>query len=103
MNPIRLTGEMFGLRVHRARLFECHPFFMVPQSPSRQRDAIAVYGKLDGRELWTRKDGSQLRAPKGEAGRREASEAMGIDWMDWDGLRESIPPAYTEWIGRQLL
>ena len=28
---------------------------------------------------------------------------MGIDWMTRDGLRESIPPAYTEHIGRQLL
>jgi len=28
---------------------------------------------------------------------------MGIDWMDWDGLRESVPPAYTEYIGRAIL
>jgi DNA (cytosine-5)-methyltransferase 1 len=28
---------------------------------------------------------------------------MGIDWMTRDGLREAIPPAYSEHIGRQLL
>jgi DNA (cytosine-5)-methyltransferase 1 len=28
---------------------------------------------------------------------------MGIDWMGWDELREAIPPAYTEFIGTQLL
>jgi DNA (cytosine-5)-methyltransferase 1 len=28
---------------------------------------------------------------------------MGIDWMTWDELRESIPPAYTEFIGTQLM
>jgi DNA (cytosine-5)-methyltransferase 1 len=28
---------------------------------------------------------------------------MGIDWMDWDDLREAVPPAYTEWIGTRLL
>ena len=33
----------------------------------------------------------------------EASVAMGIDWMTRDELSESIPPAYTEWIGRQLI
>jgi DNA (cytosine-5)-methyltransferase 1 len=29
--------------------------------------------------------------------------AMGIDWMTWDELREAIPPAYTEFIGHELL
>jgi DNA (cytosine-5)-methyltransferase 1 len=30
-------------------------------------------------------------------------EAMGIDWMTLEELTEAIPPAYTEWIGTQLL
>jgi DNA (cytosine-5)-methyltransferase 1 len=32
-----------------------------------------------------------------------AREAMGIEWMTRDELREAIPPAYTEHIGTQLL
>lgn len=28
--------------------------------------------------------------------------AMDIDWMDCEGMREAIPPAYTEWIGQQI-
>lgn len=36
-------------------------------------------------------------------GWREAAAAMGIDWMKRDELTQAIPPAYTEWIGRQLL
>jgi DNA (cytosine-5)-methyltransferase 1 len=28
---------------------------------------------------------------------------MGIDWMNKSEINESIPPAYTEFIGRQLL
>lgn len=98
--PIRLTGEMFGLRVHRPRLFECHPMVMSPPPEPRQADPVAVYGKLDGRRLWTRTDGTELRAPTDVA---EAGEAMGIDWMEWDELRESIPPAYTEWIGAAMM
>jgi DNA (cytosine-5)-methyltransferase 1 len=98
--PIRLTGEMFGLRVHRPRLFECSFRASQPDTPPRQKRPIAVYGKMDGRRLWTRRDGSELRAPREL---REPSAAMGIDWMTWDELRESIPPAYTEYIGGQLL
>jgi hypothetical protein len=34
----------------------------------------------------------------------EAQEAMGIDWMPlWPELKEAIPPAYTEHLGRQML
>lgn len=98
--PIRLTGEQFGLRVHRARLFECSPFVLSPSPVSRQDNPVAVYGKLDGRRLWTRTDGTELRAP---SSLEEPSAAMGIDWMEWDELKEAIPPAYTEYLGRQLL
>lgn len=99
-NALRLTGEMFGLGVFRPRLFECSEFIMAPEAPPRQKNPMAVYGRLDGRRLWTRKDGSELRAPRTLA---PAAAAMGMDWCDWDGLREAIPPAYTEWLGAQLL
>lgn len=40
----------------------------------------------------------------GKATAAELRHAMGIDWMaDRFDLCEAIPPAYTEWIGRQFL
>jgi len=34
----------------------------------------------------------------------EAQDAIGIAWMPrWAELKEAIPPAYTAWIGKQLL
>ena len=32
-----------------------------------------------------------------------ARTAMGIDWMNWREISQAIPPAYTEFIGCQLL
>ncbi len=99
--PITLVGAMFGLRVHRPRLFQAGDFLLLqPSMPRRQRDAIAVYGRMDGRLLWQRKDGSRLTAVRLKS---DAEEAMGIDWMTWDELREAIPPAYSEFIGKQAM
>lgn len=98
-SPIELTGEMFGLRVHRPRYFESNMMLLAPPRPRRQENPVAVYGKNDQRRLWTRVDGSELHAATLE----EARDAMGIDWMDWDEIREAIPPAYCEYVGTQLL
>lgn len=34
---------------------------------------------------------------------KEAQRAMGIDWMGMSGLSQAVPPAYTEYIGKQLM
>jgi DNA (cytosine-5)-methyltransferase 1 len=98
--PLLLHGGMFGLGVDRPRLFETSwPAMTMLSAPAR--GVIGVYGREpDGRRLWTRRDGSQLRAA---ASVEEASAAMGITWMTWDELREAIPPAYTEYLGEQLI
>ena len=99
-NAIRLTGEMFALRVHRPRLFELSGFWMMaPSMKPRQKDSVAVYGKPDGRRLWDRADGTMLRAWRLEDGK----DAMGIDWADAHGIKEAIPPAYAEHIGNYAM
>ncbi len=99
-SPMSMHGGQFGIGVYRPRLFESNMLLTPPPKAPRPKDAAAVYGrKEDRRRLWTRRDGSELRA----ASLEEAREAMGMPWASWNGCREAIPPAYTEFIGRQLM
>jgi DNA (cytosine-5)-methyltransferase 1 len=100
-DPIKLSGGMFGLRVHRPRLFESNVLILAPSPAPPPRRHVGVFGKRpDGRRFWTRIDGTENRAARGLA---DAQDAMGMPWADWRGCAEAIPPAYTEYIGRQLL
>ena len=98
-NPITLHGGMFMLGIDRPRLFESNAPLMAYRAPA-VADPIGVYGKLDGRRLWTRTDGTEQRAARSLA---EAQAAMGIDWMEWNDLTEAVPPSFTEYVGRQLI
>lgn len=95
--PLMLCGSMFGLRVRRHRLFES-PVFLFSQECAHRRQGRPV-GVLSwgswGHEI---PSGGRLAASLADA-----QDAMGIDWMRRAELAEAIPPAYTEYIGRQLL
>lgn len=100
-NAFILHGGMFGLRVDRPRLFESNVLILTPAGAGRAVDPIGVYGKHhDGRLLFRRADGTEQRAA---SSLEEAREAMGMPWASWRGCAEAIPPAYTEFIGQQLL
>lgn len=106
--PITLSGASFGLRVHRPRLFESNVLLLAPARVGAPGDHIGVYGdRPDGRRLWTRTrlngDGRKRSHYRAARSTEDARDAMGIDWMEWRELAESIPPAFTEYLGRQLL
>ncbi len=101
INPITLCGSSFGLEVKRHRIFEMsHPPILVP--PCRHEEYEPQYPPA-----WNRTTPLRFRPISGGWGEPdlEADKAgMGIDWeMTRHELSESIPPAYTEWIGAQLL
>lgn len=108
ISPLLLCGSMFGLMVRRHRLFESSRLLLGqpcrhaeqerggPRYPScfRSKKAlregrrhlssvVQVYGNTPGKGLWR--------------------EAMGIDWMTSRELTQAIPPAFTEYIGHQLM
>ena len=101
-DPIVLCGSMFGLRVIRHRLFESNVALTVPAHPRHElvytRDKRkAHYGKLDEMTSPVMVNGG------GNCSIAAARDAMGIDWMTKAEINEAIPPAYTEFIGRQML
>ena len=96
-SPLLLCGSMFGLRVRRHRLFES-PVFMFGQ----ECDHIAQ-GRPVGVLNWGSWGHEIPRGGRMAASLADAQDAMGIDWMRRGELAEAIPPAYTEYIGRQLI
>lgn len=95
-----LCGSAFALGVRRHRRFWSSVGVMAPPcAHALQPRPIDVTG--NGRGSKQRLiDRGRNSPPITQADRREA---MGIDWMNRDELAQSIPPAYTEWIGTQLL
>ena len=96
--PLMLCGSMFGLDVQRHRYFEVS----VPlPSPPPCRHSI-----------WTPRfhpatNRSNLRKTvevgAGRIPMKVQQAAMGIDWMSRRELSQAVPPAYTNWIGDQVL
>jgi len=101
-DPIRLCGSSFGLRVRRHRWFESNAWITgLPCRHAEQGDPVGIYGDHpDSREFY-RPDGTRRGAKATSLD--DARHAIGIDWMDWADLAESIPPSFTEWIGAQLI
>lgn len=95
LHPITLCGAMFpGLKTYRHRLFESNLPLSAPPHPQH----IAPTTKM-GRPP---REGEFMHVVGNFSGVNAAREAMGISWMTRDDLREAIPPAYTEHIGRQI-
>jgi len=94
-NPALLCGTMFGLRVYRHRLFETS--FPVPfqMHPAHHRQQVKM-----GRPV---QEGDVIQVVGNFSGADYARRAMDTPWMSKNEMREAIPPAYTEWIGKELL
>jgi hypothetical protein len=98
---LTLCGEMFGLNVIRHRYFEINGALVLqpPHKPHR--------GRVAGLRHGTWYEGPYF-AVYGEGGGKgtvaQWQQAMGIDWTDnRKSIAEAIPPAYTEYLGSQLL
>lgn len=103
IDPVVLCGTMFpALRVLRHRLFESN---LPLTAPAHGKHPLvytcdrrkAHFGRLDQNTAFVQVTGG------GNCSKANAADAMGIDWMTKEELNQAIPPAFTEYLGRQLL
>jgi len=78
---VQLCGSQFGLRIKR------HRWFMLSRPVFALLPPCQHVGLL----------------PFMHKGERAYADAMGCTWMNKTEAREAIPPAYTLWIGQQLM
>jgi DNA (cytosine-5)-methyltransferase 1 len=95
-DPVRLCGTMFGLHTYRHRLFEVGGFEVIARPHG---DHLARNAKM-GRPA---EPDEYMHIVGNFSGVERARGIMRMPWANRDGLREAIPPAYTELIGIQLL
>jgi DNA (cytosine-5)-methyltransferase 1 len=95
IDPVQLCGSAFGLKVRRHRLFESSMKLQgTGCNHKEQGKPVGIYGSM------------RDEIPGGGHTAKtmdQAHEAMGINWMIWGELVEAIPPAYTHYIGQQII
>lgn len=108
VDPLLLCGSMFGLAaadqdgtplaLRRHRLFESNVWLM--GAGGCVHDARLVGGVYGGGPM--QRNRSEKRGGYTPHWSVQA-RLLDIDWMKHKELTQAIPPAYTEWIGSQLI
>ena len=112
-----LYGTMFGLPCYRHRAFAGNWFWLQPGHPTHRvvigsektnrprRGETFIFSDAEGSQRHPNPVNTEWRKTHdGHAkGWRIAADAMGIDWMKREELTQAIPPAYTEYIGHELI
>lgn len=105
--------DEFACNIHQAHVCDC------PCPPIEEWGFYDPYGKItinqlphprhDGRigdgkymTVTGHSGGSSKRDGWKNGNTEQAKIAMGIDWMTWAEMAESIPPAFSEFIGRRV-
>jgi len=98
VHPMVLNGVFFGLTAWKVRDFECSPWLLAPILPKKPKGRnVAPINEFEkGQYGLMRVAGQSFSVP-------HARKAMDISWMTRAELAQAIPPAYTEYIGGQML
>ena len=105
IHGVLLCGTMFGLPIYRHRPFESSVNMIQPEHP--RHSFVISPGRMLGGRADVRRGVTAWQEGGGVGGHMggvdRARQAMGIDWMPAAALSQAIPPAYTEYVGKQLM
>lgn len=114
-DPLTLCGTEFGLTtpdddgtvlyLRRHRLFESNVLLFGAggcRCPEFKRRGWSCAGAYGGGSS-DRRHAAEVRRGGYTPSKNHRAKLLGIDWMTLHGQAQSIPPAYTEWLGVQLL
>ena len=105
INPIKLYGSQFpNLYTQRPRLFESNIPLREPVNPKvKHKTGKLGYGPAEDGFI-------TVAGIRPQRGMNEVQTRLyygfalgGIDWMSLEELTQAIPPAYTEFIGKQII
>lgn len=99
-NSAKVCGSYFGLPIQRHRLFESNMGIM---GAPCQHGSLPKVIPIFRHGVWYLSRFVNVYGRGGGKARDQWAEAMDIDWMTHAELGQAIPPAYTEFIGSQLL
>jgi DNA (cytosine-5)-methyltransferase 1 len=107
IDPILLCGSMFGLgaaghQLQRHRWFESNIVIKPPGPCKHTSPVIGIYGGHI-RCRSAKHGGRRTRDFEGHNKPALAREAMGMSWATMNQMSEAIPPAYTRFLGEQLI
>jgi DNA (cytosine-5)-methyltransferase 1 len=100
---IVLCGLSFGLPLIRHRAFESSVALIAPAHETHAR-GMGIRGDIYTVVGRSRSQINRLRSsvPYHTASVAQAKLAMGIDWMSYREMTQAVPPAYAEFIARQI-
>jgi DNA (cytosine-5)-methyltransferase 1 len=95
-DPVLLCGAYFGLNTYRHRLFETGGWELPqPEHPAHTRRQT---------KMGRRRKPDEMGYYVGNfIGVDDAKEDLGVPWMSREGIRECIPPAYAEYVGKAFI
>lgn len=95
IDPILLCGSMFDIPAYRHRLFESNIPLTAPEH-KKHIHRVAEMGRMP-------KEGEFITYVGHFAGVKMVQDFTGLHWLNQKELAQSIPPQYTEYIGKQII